>query len=274
MSFALLGPYRYEILRHILARRVYPNLKNPVTFSEKLSHRKLYDHNPIYPKLVDKYQVRDFVRVRVGGEILSRLYFVGSQPETINIQTLPDQFVIKATHGSGPDFISFVEDKNLVSLSEIQAICALMLRKPYGRITNEWWYQQVPPRIIIEEFLRDQGTGIPLDYKFFVFHGKVEVIQVDYARFQRHMRTFYDRDWNPLNLRLKYPKGPISDRPAKLAEMIEISESLGKDFDFIRVDLYCVNNERVVFGELTLSPEAGWGRFSPASWDVILGAKW
>ncbi|MBE0411787.1 MAG: glycosyltransferase, partial [Anaerolineales bacterium] len=44
--------------------------------------------------------------------------------------------------------------------------------------------------------------------------------------------------------------------------------------DFIRVDLYCVNDERIVFGELTLTPEAGWGRFSPVKWDSIFGSFW
>jgi len=56
--------------------------------------------------------------------------------------------------------------------------------------------------------------------------------------------------------------------------MIKVAEILGNDFDFIRVDLYCLQNSRIVFGEMTLAPEAGWGNFSPKEWDINLGQLW
>ena len=37
------------------------NLENPKTFNEKLQWMKLYDRNPFYTRLVDKYEVKKYV---------------------------------------------------------------------------------------------------------------------------------------------------------------------------------------------------------------------
>lgn len=39
--------------------------------------------------------------------------------------------------------------------------------------------------------------------------------------------------------------------------MVDIAEALSSDFDFVRVDLYCVPDQ-VWFGELTCTPRAGY----------------
>ena len=48
------------------------NLNTPKTYNEKLQWIKLYDHNPLYTKLVDKYQVKNYVTNAIGGGILYR----------------------------------------------------------------------------------------------------------------------------------------------------------------------------------------------------------
>jgi hypothetical protein len=55
--------------------------------------------------------------------------------------------------------------------------------------------------------------------------------------------------------------------------MIEIAEKLGSSFDFLRIDLYSIER-RVVFGEVTLVPGAGWIPFKPHAYDAILGHLW
>ena len=39
-----------------------PNLSDPRTFNEKLQWRKLYDHNPLFPVLMDKVRMPDWAR--------------------------------------------------------------------------------------------------------------------------------------------------------------------------------------------------------------------
>ncbi len=56
--------------------------------------------------------------------------------------------------------------------------------------------------------------------------------------------------------------------------MIAITEKLGEGLDFVRFDRYSLNGRQIVFGELTLTPRAGWARFSPREYDFRLGPLW
>jgi hypothetical protein len=130
----------------------------------------------------------------------------------------------------------------------------------------------VPPRILVEELLGD-GGAVPPDYKFYVFHGRVRLVSVELDRFTFHTRNLYTPAWEQLPVEWVYPAGKDIERPAALAEMIDVAERLGADTDFVRVDLYSVG-ERVVFGELTNYPDAGYGRFDPPDFDRQLGEWW
>jgi hypothetical protein len=55
--------------------------------------------------------------------------------------------------------------------------------------------------------------------------------------------------------------------------MIAAAETLGRDWDFIRADFYDTAT-RVYFGELTMTPEGGRGRFHPKEFDRYLGTRW
>ncbi len=78
------------------------NLANPQSFNEKLQWLKLYDRNPEYSKMVDKYEVRQYIKEKIGEEHLIPL--VGGpweHFEDIDFSKLPNQFVLKCTHDSG-----------------------------------------------------------------------------------------------------------------------------------------------------------------------------
>lgn len=270
----LLGAYRYDILRHLIAHRRFPQLENPITFNDKLANRKLRQSDPRFPILTNKLLVRAFVEQKTGTKFLTRMYFSGDDPEAINIDALPESFVVKATHGSGADFLFFVRDKQNIPTATIKQRAYQLLKQKYGHITNESWYTKMHPQIIVEEMLQDDRYNVPLDYKIFVFGGQAKLIQVDYSRFTNHTRTLYDINWQALPFTFKYPQGIISPKPKLLAEMISAAESLAEGFDFLRVDLYCINDQRIVFGEITLTPEAGWGKFCPKVWDYKLGEMW
>ena len=112
-----------------------------------------------------------------------------------------------------------------------------------------------------------------MDYKLFVFHGRVRMIQVTLSRFEGLTRSLYTPDWERLDVEYGGPAGADVDRPLGLAEMLDIAETLGADTDFVRVDLYCLG-KRVVFGELTNYPLAGRAAFNPPEFDRWLGEWW
>lgn len=45
----------------------FAHLRKPLTCNEKLNCLKLYDRNPRYTKLVDKYEAKKYITDQVGG---------------------------------------------------------------------------------------------------------------------------------------------------------------------------------------------------------------
>lgn len=122
------------------------------------------------------------------------------------------------------------------------------------------------------------GTEV-VDYKLHCFNGSVVCIQVDLDRRTDHRRNFYDRDWCPMPFtwsicageRPLWPHGAPVEQPARLADLIRLSETLAQDFPYLRVDWY-VTGPRLYFGETTFHPGGGYERILPYEWDVELGA--
>lgn len=269
---SVLGECLHEKLIRVAYLGYWPKIENPRTFNEKILHRKVYTDNQLYVQVSDKWRVRDYVSEHVGDSILNEVYYGTVDPNTIPFNELPEKFVIKGTHGTSMNI--FVRNKCNIDINQIIDECTQYLNTDFGERNREYWYMDIEPRIIIEKFIEGDVNEIPRDYKFFVFNGKVEYIQVDFDRLKNHTRRFFTREWKPQEFKLKYPIGPIIDKPDNLEEMIEIAETLGAKFNFVRVDLYNTENQGIVFGEITIAHGSGGEKFEPPKYDYILGSKW
>ncbi|WP_428393637.1 ATP-grasp fold amidoligase family protein [Lichenicoccus sp.] len=255
----------------------WPNILFPGTFNEKLQARKIFDRRPILALWADKLAVRTYVVDKTSDpSLLPRLLHVTTDPTDIPFDRLPSRYVVKASHGSG--WVHIVQDGAAVDSRAVIETCRQWLALNYYDINQEPLYRRITPRILIEEFL-DDGTGEPPDdYKFYVFGGKVRFIQVDMARFGqppfRHQRNIYDPNWTllPVTLTVEPYPGTL-ERPPALDRMIQIAETLADATDFVRVDLYAVN-DTVYFGEMTPSSGNGFNKFSPVSYDQVFGSFW
>jgi hypothetical protein len=127
---------------------------------------------------------------------------------------------------------------------------------------------------MIERMIGD-GKAPPADFKLFVFHGETKVIQVDIQRFgEDRERAMYDADWKRLAVRSSFPDSRHDiAQPKRLDEMKRVAEKIGSAFDFVRVDLYEVD-ERIYFGETTFYPASGYARYYPNTFDAELGELW
>lgn len=264
-------------------------MPKPVTFNEKVRYKMLADRRPLLTTFADKLAARAYVESKVGASVLTDLYAVTCAPETLEGAQLPREFAVKPTHASGacvlvadfaprkrelPDsdegWVQAMIRPDRLSWDRLIGLCQDWISRPY--LWNEWAYRNVPRRILVEELLDDAGV-VPFDYKLFVFHGRVRMIQVDLDRFDAHTRNLYTPDWERLDVEYGCPGGMDVERPCRLPEMLDIAERLGADTDFVRVDLYCLGR-RVVFGELTNYPLAGSGEFRPPEFDRRLGEWW
>jgi hypothetical protein len=267
----MLGRTTYE--RVMFRRRVgyFPNLKNPQTINEKIARMKLYSEMREAHVLADKIAVRDHVTKLIGSEYLLEALLVTDDPDAIDFTRLPNSYMIKVNHGSGMSIA--VRDKSQADVELFRRTLAAFLKTPYGDLTNEWWYLQIPRKIIIEEFMEDGQHLLPNDYRFWVFHGETKLIQVTTDRFGDWSTTFYGRDWKPQEMQLAgLPRRPTAP-PPRLDEMIQVAEVLGHDLEMVRIDLYYVD-DHVYFGEITLSPGAGWRRYDSRRTDEYLGSFW
>lgn len=247
------------------------DLENPRTFNEKLQWLKLYDHNPRYINLVDKYEVKKYVADMIGESYIIPTLGVWDKYEDINFDDLPDKFVLKCTHDSGSAVL--VWDKTSIDHKSLGSKFEKALTSNYYHAGREWVYKNIVPRIIAEKLLELPNREELKDYKLFAFHGKVRLIQVDINRFTCHKRNLYTPDWEYLPYSICYPSDPDIrvEKPECLNEMISIAEKLSEGFIHMRVDLY-VWHQKVYFGELTFIHGNGTEIIQPEEFALTMGS--
>lgn len=251
------------------------NLDNPQTFSEKLQWMKLYDRNPLYTKLVDKYEVKPIVEKRIGSQYIIPTLGVWNSIEEVDWKGLPNQFVIKATHDSGG--VVICKDKATFNIEEAISLLKGAGKKNYARFSKEYVYYDVPHRFLEQKFMLPSDASINddlSDYNFYCFNCEPKYCQVIRDRNTKETIDFYDMEWNHmdfvgLNLVAKNGTKPVPC-PKKLDEMIGVCRNLSKNIPFVRVDLYVIDGN-VYFGEITFYPASGLGLFTPAEWNLKLG---
>lgn len=207
---------------------------------------------------------------------LPRLYAAVSDANLIDVDLLPEKFVIKTSDGGNGDNVMIVKDKSQFDLKKSALVINSWKNRKYEVVSREWAYSGNKETIImVEELLEDDNTKdkTPLDYKFFCFDGKVKCFKIDFSRFSGHRANYYDRDGCLIDVdECVSPRDTSFSIPesVNISSMIKIAEKFATPFPFVRVDLYNIKGE-VYFGELTFYPMSGFGKFSPDSFDEVLG---
>lgn len=244
------------------------SLNNPQTLNEKILFLSLRTDTSLWTKCADKYEVRDYVKECGLEDILIPLYGVWEHAEDIDFTSLPNEFVMKGTHGC--DDVLIVKDKNELNIPEVVASFRKDLSKKYGALESGHHYLRIKPRIIAEELIKNDAetakiSSSIIDFKIWCFNGKASFIWVSTNRRsekdgERKETMVYDRQWQPHPDYLIYDKGYIKSsglpKPKNFEAMIEAAEKLSKPFPEVRCDLYNING-RIYFGELTFTGYGG-----------------
>lgn len=271
---------RYHIL-NILSDKIYLkllfrlklnktlNLKNPKTFNEKLQWLKLYNRNPEYTKIVDKYEFKNYIAEKLGAEHVIPTIGRWDKFEDIDFDSLPDKFVLKCNHDSGG--LVICKDKSKLDIEAARTKINRCLKKNYYWSSREWPYKNVKPCIIAEEYL-DMPTGLT-EYKIFSFNGRAEVVLVckGIAHTSNRTNTFFDRDFNKLPIQTLLPnQKEEEERPAEYDQLLAIADKLSEGIPQVRVDLYIFEG-RIYVGEMTFFHNSGLCKINPDGWDEKLG---
>ena len=252
----------------------YPlNLENPKSFNEKLQWLKLYDRNPLYTKLVDKYKVREYISEKIGEDYLIPLLGVWDDPEEIDFDSLPNKFVLKCNHNSGLG-MCICTDKSKIDIKKVKNELKSGLAQNYYLNGREWPYKNISRKIICEKYMTDETGKNLRDYKFYCFDGKPKIVGIYQDRNSDKETTgdFFDMNFEWVNLRFGMPNALNKpQKPQKFQEMIKIAEILSEGMPEVRVDLY-ISNNKIYFGELTFFDGGGFDKIEPLEWDYKLGS--
>ncbi|MBJ6128545.1 ATP-grasp fold amidoligase family protein [Microvirga splendida] len=249
----------------------FPHLSSPRKFTEVVQNRKVYERDRRLPKFADKVIVKDYVRQMLGAEWIIPTLWHGPELPPREERSWPLPFVLKANHASGEN--AFIRSESDLSWDYLEELAKTWLQETYGHRLGEWHYSEIKPQLLVEPYLGELSV-LPIDYKLWTFHGRVQLIQVDTGRATEHKRCFYSRDWIKQPFGYAYPIEPSAiERPATLDAMIQGAEKLAAGLEFVRVDFYEIN-QRPLFGEMTFYPDSGTGKFTDDRIDYRLGQLW
>lgn len=259
------------------------NLKNPQTYSEKLQWLKLYDRNPMYTQMVDKFRVKEYVSKILGDNHIFPLIKVYEKAEDIKFEELPNQFVLKCNNDSGSlvicrdkakgiMFRGKSDDKKLLTQNEVRELLDYGLKNNWFWKSREWAYKEVKPCIIAEKYMESKTNERKdlFDYKFWCFDGEPRYIWLG-TNYIPSFFDIYSSDWVNQHVEYGYDNAPNdSPRPKNLDKMIEIARKLAKGIPHVRVDLYDIDG-KIYFGEYTFYTWSGFTKFNPIEFDRIMG---
>jgi len=292
-----------ELSRHVADRvalyRCRLQRRHPRTFNEKLLYKMVWDRRPLLVTFADKIACADYIASRIGPGYTAEHYVVTDDLASVRRSDLPENLVVKNSHLSGGVVVVFdgaPPDAQLQSPDEVFARRAVQPGNlDWDRLVevSEAWiartyatdpcgermYGPVPKRVIVEELVLNPDGGLPDDLRFFVFNGRCRMVRAA-GGIVCGTKTVdeFKPDWTPIDVtfvdedRIQRSPVPIP-APERLAEMIELAETLASESDFLRVDMFKVA-DRIVIGELTNFPSAGNARWDPPDLDAELGACW
>ena len=237
------------------------NLSHPETLNEKVMWLKLhkYNNDPLVAQCADKALVRNYVERCGCKEILIPLCGIYDKFEEIDIEKLPQQFVIKSTYASGLYVI--VTDKSKADWNYIHKQTILWRKSTIHLATSELQYS-APHRIIIEHFIPSSHNSQPDDYKIYCINGEPRECMVCVGRKKDVHPKFYIIDRNACLLRdwshdgIQTSADFVFQKPEGWDKMYEYAAMLSKPFPLVRCDFY-ISAGKVYFGELTFTSCAG-----------------
>jgi len=141
LSFMFKDDEFYLKLIYLFELHKWPDLKNPKTFNEKLQWLKLHDRRPEYTTMVDKYAVKEYVARIIGDEHIIPTLGVWNSFDEIDFNKLPNQFVLKTTHGGGGMAVVICKDKNNFNRQRAKQILDKSLKSDIYTNYREWPYK-------------------------------------------------------------------------------------------------------------------------------------
>lgn len=244
------------------------------TLTEKIIWNQMFGSTKMKEKLSDKYNVREFISQTIGKEYLIPLLAVWDKISEINIDSLPNRFVVKFSEGSGKNFL--VKDKTTLNINTLKEKIRNWQNNYFWTQSFEMQYKNNSRKIIVEEFINTK-----IEYKLWMFNQeckfiKIEIMQTfaEDGKPDKQFGKYFYPDWTPADFKTigEEPNFEIP-KPKKLSELLKVAKTLSEGFDFVRIDFFEDYDGNIKFGEMTFSPAAGNIHFVPQSKNKEFGKQ-
>lgn len=243
------------------------------TFQQKINYLIIHECPECKANLVDKIKIHEYSKKVLGKDICTPILKIYNDVNDINLNDLPDKFMLKCNHGSGMNI--FCKDKKEFDLKKAKLKLKEWMNINYGFQSKEFQYLFVKRKIFAAPYLGDRIN----DYEFFCFNGNPKFLRVQRMLNERtnmRLHNYYDFDWNLLDIEtglkvFKRDPNIIIEKPKNLNLMIDYAKKLSKDFAFLRIDFYDINNI-VYLSELTFSPSNTLNTFKNEEQRLYLGS--
>lgn len=254
-------------------RNLKLDLKNPVTVQDKISWLIVNDDcNELKAKCADKILVHEYSKEKLGDDICVPILKIYNSPNEINIDELPEKFILKCNHSFNKNII--VRNKKDFDINLAKKNINKWLSEPFGIKSIEPHYIEIERKCYSEKLLEQVGYKEITDYKFICFNGKPTYVQIINGRHTPDFHlNYYDMNFNFVDIcrqDIKNNKEKLDKEPFSFNLMKEYAEKLSQDFRFVRVDFYSVDNV-VYLGELTFTPAQCFIKWTDDNVDKIFG---
>lgn len=258
----ILGMFAPSVLAKLLYKKAFLDslsFNSPQNLNEKINWLEFNTDTLVWTLLADKLLVRNYVIMQGFDNMLTKLYGVWEDVDTIDFRALPNSFVLKCNHDSGSAQV--VLDKTEIKSDSIVVLLKERMKRPYGIISAEPHYRRIKRYVFAEELILGVNKTFdgPIIYKFWCFYGDVAFCHVQYRlkNGTKGAEMYRLPQWQYCpNALISNNEAPIIHAPFHLNEMMNMATNLSRIFPQCRVDMY-ETDERIFFGELTFTAGAG-----------------
>lgn len=248
----------YKIIHFLSAyhNHRFPNLTSPKTYNDKIQWLKLFDQSQVIVECSDKIRMKNYVARAIGEKYVPEVYVTSNSPWNIDLDKLPEKFVLKTNHDSGTVYL--IRNKDTTNWNDIFEEIELSLSKIYGWSNGEWAYSMIEPMVFAEEYLGEAGETPPPDFKFHCSNGRVLWLQYIYDRGLETKEVIVSPEGKVMDIQFDHnmKKSNEFSLPDCFEKMKNVAGRLSVDFKYVRIDLYLIN-KKIYVGEMTFYPLMG-----------------
>ncbi|MEL6688759.1 MAG: ATP-grasp fold amidoligase family protein [Pseudomonadota bacterium] len=248
----------------------------PRSMDEKLTWRKIFDHDPTFTRLSDKLALRDWLQETGVDVKMAPVLWAGFSPRAMPAEFQKGDVIIKANHDSGSTWAMWDNPPERdVLIAEMEQALSVDFSRRHG----EWGYKGVAPRVFAEARLGKDG--VPLrDLKFYTFGRRIErILHSEFREDGRYGQVLVPDGTGGFSRLGRVPWGfdhemdvPVDD---VLPRAVDFARTLAEPFDHMRVDFIEANGE-LFLAEMTVYTLGGFlpnGGEDPESnvskaWDI------